>query len=127
MNDQTLLLRQVHPQFLKDEQLSSQAFFPFPKDAGRLSTYDGDQVSAEASYRHYTGTLKLASIGVWAVTGLESSGLELAYESDPLPDSTAHAVIDFGQHNDKQCRKLAKLLRDFAVKRGRRHPLDDAA
>jgi len=42
MNDQTLLLRQVHPNFLPDGELSSQAFYPFPKDNGRLSVYDGD-------------------------------------------------------------------------------------
>ena len=40
----------------------------------------------------------------------------------PLPDSPAHAVIDFGQRSEKECRKLAKRLRDFAVQRGCLHP-----
>lgn len=127
MNDQTLLLRQVNPQFLKDDLLSSQAFFPFPKDTGRLSVYDGDQSTPQSSFLHYTETLKLASVGVWAVAGSESSSLGLTNLPDPLPDSPAHAVIDFGQRSDKQCRKLAKLLRDFAIKRGCLHPLEDAA
>jgi hypothetical protein len=121
MNDETLLLRQVHPQFLKDDQLTSQAFFPFPKDNGRLSVYDGDQISAEASYHHYTEDLGLQSQGVWAVSGAESAGVGLTYAPDPLTESPAHAVIDFGRRAEKECRKLAKRLRDFAVLRGCRH------
>jgi hypothetical protein len=121
MNDETLLLRQVHPQFMKDDQLTSQAFFPFPKDNGRLSVYDGDQISAEASYRHYTEVLGLQSRGVWAVSGTESTTLGLAHVPDPLPESPAHAVIDFGQRVEKECRKLAKRLREHAVQRGCLH------
>ncbi|GMU43727.1 MAG: hypothetical protein IT479_01085 [Xanthomonadales bacterium] len=127
MNDDTLLLRQVHPQFLKDDQLTSQAFFPFPKDNGRLSVYDGDQISAEASYRHYTEALGFQSQGVWAVSGAESAGVGLAHVPDPLTESPAHAVIDFGQRPEKECRKLAKRLRDHAVQRGCLHAAGDAA
>lgn len=127
MNDETLLLRQVHPQFLKDDQLTSQAFFPFPKDNGRLSVYDGDRISAVASFRHYTEDLGFQSQGVWAVSGAESAEVGLTYTPDPLTDSPAHAVIDFGQRPEKECRKLAKRLRDFAVQRGCRHQPGDAA
>lgn len=127
MNDETLLLRQVHPQFLQDDQLTSQAFFPFPKDAGHLSVYDGDQISPEASYRHYTETLELPSKGVWTVAGAESTGLGLVHVPDPLPESPAHAVIDFGQRPEKECRKLSKRLRDYAVQRGCLHAAGDAA
>ncbi len=118
MNEQTMLLRQVHPQFLKDTQLTSQAFMPFPKDNGRLSVYDGDQVTAQAAYLHYASELKRESAGVWAVSGAESSGLGLAHLPDPLADFPAHAVIDFADRSEKACRKLAKKLRDFAVTRG---------
>jgi len=117
MNDLTLLLRQLHPQFWKDHQLTSQAFMPFPKDDGRLSVYDGDQVTAEAAYRHYTEELQLVSVGVWAVCGAESSGLGLENLPDALPNSPAHAVINFAARSEKECRKLAKKLRDFAVAR----------
>lgn len=126
MNDETLLLRQVHPQFLKDDQLTSQAFFPFPNDNGRLSVYDGDQISAETSFRHYTEDLRLQSRGVWAVSGAESAGVDLPYVADPQTESPAHAVIDFGSRTEKECRKLAKRLREFAVLRGCRHAPVDA-
>jgi len=117
MNDQTLLLRQVHPQFVQGGQLSSQAFVPFPKDVGRLSVHDGDQISAEQAYSHYTMTLGLQSAGVWAVTGGEVTSVELHYQPDPLPGNVAHAVIEFGARSDKACRRLAKLLRKFATDR----------
>ena len=118
MNDQTLLLRQVHPSFLPDGELSSQAFFPFPKDDGKLSAYDGDQISAEDSHQHYTGSLGLESVGVWAVAGEEVVSIALAYRPDPIAESQSHAVVDFGVLVEKECRELAKKLKKFAVDRG---------
>jgi hypothetical protein len=50
MKPETVLLRQVHPDFIPDGQLTSQAFMPFPKDDGQLSVYDGDQISAIDSH-----------------------------------------------------------------------------
>jgi hypothetical protein len=118
MNDQTLLLRQVHPSFLPDDEVSSQAFVPFPKDDGRLSVYDGDQMGAEASYQHYTVTLNLESVGVWAVNGAEVVSIGLTHRPDPVAGNPAHAVIDFGVFAEKDYRKLAKKLKKFAIDRG---------
>ncbi|MBI3147476.1 MAG: hypothetical protein HYZ17_03065 [Betaproteobacteria bacterium] len=122
MNGQTLLLRQVHPNFLPEGILSSQAFYPFPKDHGRLSVYDGDQISAEASYCHYTDDLGNPSAGVWGVKCDEVTHAGLASQPDPIiPASPAHAYINFGQRADKECRKLAKKLKEFAIARGCLH------
>lgn len=126
MNPQTLLLRQVHPDFFKDEKLSSQAFFPFPKDKNHLSAYDGDQVSALVAYQHYTTALKFQSIGVWAVNHAECSNEGLSSQPDPLPESPAHVIIDFAGRSEKECRKLAKKLRDHAQARGCLHRPDAA-
>ncbi|MBX3640283.1 MAG: hypothetical protein KF888_07195 [Nitrosomonas sp.] len=120
MNDQTLLLRQVHPSFFPDGEISSQAFFPFPKDDGKLSVYDGDQVTAEDSYQHYTN-LELESVGVWAVNGAEVVSVGLTYRADPVAGNQARAVIDFGALAEKECRKLAKKLKKLAVDRGSLH------
>ncbi|MCL2656310.1 MAG: hypothetical protein FWD62_02620 [Betaproteobacteria bacterium] len=117
MNDQTLLLRQVHPKFFPDGEVSSQAFFPFPKDDGRLSVYDGDQITGADSYQHYTATLGLESVGVWAVSGGEVVSAELTYRADSVAGNAAHAVVDFGALAEKECRKLAKRLKKFAVDR----------
>ncbi len=121
MTPETLLLRQVHPNFTQDGKLSSQAFFPFPKDAGQLSVYDGDQISADASYSHYVSVLRNQSCGVWGVTCLEVNQRGLSSKVDPLPDFAAHALIDFGSETERACRKIAKKLRAHAVDRGCLH------
>ena len=118
MNHRTLLLRQVHPNFFPDGEISSQAFIPFPKDDGNLSVYDGDQITAEASYQHYTVSLSLESVGVWAVDGAEVVSVGLVYRPDPVAGNQAHAVIDFGVLAEKECRKLAKKLKKLAADRG---------
>jgi hypothetical protein len=118
MNDQTMLLRQVHPHFFSDGEVSSQAFFPFPKDDGKLSVYDGDQTTAEASYQHYTETQGLESVGVWAINGEEVKSVRLTYRPDPVAGNQAHAIVDFGTLPEKECRKLAKRLKKFAVDHG---------
>ena len=122
MNNQTLLLRQVHPNFFPDGEISSQAFFPFPKDDGKLSVYDGDQISAEAAYQHYTVTLGLESVGVWAVSGAETVSVGLTYQPDPVDGNPPHAIINFSACTEKECRKLAKRLKKFAVGRGSQYP-----
>ena len=113
-----LLLRQVHPTFFTNRQLSSQAFFPFPKDKGNLSVYDGKLISPVQSFEHYTQKLGLQSIGVWGVSNKEVIETGLKSTPDPLPESPAHALIHFGNASERECRKLAKKLRAFAVTRG---------
>lgn len=122
MNDQTLLFRQVYPNFVVEGVLTSQAFTPFPKDKGGLSVYDGDQVSPQEAYRHYTEKQHLLSAGVWGVSGEEVKSLELSYRADPVEGNSAHALIEFGQRTNKECRKLAKRLVGYALNRGRLYP-----
>ena len=118
MNDQTLLFRQVHPNFIIAGEVSSQAFFPSQKDEGRLSVYDGDQISAKESHQHYTHKLRLEAIGVWATSGSEVTSIGLTYSPDPLDGNKAHAIIEFGIKKEKEYRKLAKKLKKFAIDRG---------
>ncbi len=118
MTSATHLLRQVHPNFAPAGELTSQAFFPFPKDEGKLSVYDGDQITPRESHHHYTTSLKYESIGVWGVTCEEVASVGLNVISDPLAGFVEHAVIDFGKRDEKTCRKLAKKLRAAAVERG---------
>ena len=44
MTPETLLHRMVHPTWLQNGLPTSQTFRPTPKDAGRLSVYDGSQI-----------------------------------------------------------------------------------
>lgn len=111
-------LRQVHPKFINDGKLSSQAFSPFLKDNGKLSVYDGRLISPEQSFVHYTQCLCLASVGVWGVSVFEVLETGLTHRPDPLPDSPAHALIVFETVTVNERRKMAKKLKIFAEKRG---------
>ena len=117
MNDETLLLRQIHPAFVQGNRVSSQAFRPTPKDEQRLSVYDGDQIEPQDAYEHYTISLGLRSVGVMGVSVAECGKLELPAHPDPEP-FPEHAVIDFSAFNKNATEKKAKLLRAKAVARG---------
>jgi hypothetical protein len=118
MTSDTLLWRQAHPNFMDGKRPTSQVFFPFPKDNGKLSVYDGDQVNAEDSYKHYTEVLKNESASVWAVIKSEADSHGVPASSDPLPNFAAHAKVDFNFKPEKECRKIAKRLKALAIARG---------
>ncbi|RUR56355.1 hypothetical protein [Vreelandella populi] len=117
MKDETKLLRQVHPSFIQDGRVSSQAFRPTPKDEKQLSVYDGDLIEVQPAYEHYTKTLDLPSVGVLAVTVEECAQLELVTRSAPLVDFEEHAVIDFSSCGKGPAEKKAKILRKKAEER----------
>lgn len=117
MKIDTLLYRQVHPSWVQLDRVTSQAFKPTPKDRGRLSVYDGDQMSAEESWIHFTGDLEQVSIGVLAVTIGECRSLGLAAEPDPEP-FPAHVVIEFAGCSNSEIERKAKQLRSVAAQRG---------
>ena len=117
MNDATLLLRQIHPGFLQNDRVTSQAFRPTPKDEKKLSVYDGDLTTPGQSYRHYTEELRLSSTGVMAVTASECRAIDLSPASDPEP-FPEHAVIDFSGLSEKAIKTKAKILKSRAMARG---------
>jgi len=117
MNDETLLLRQIHPTFVQGGRVTSQAFRPTPKDESKLSVYDGDMIDAEAAYAHYTTELALGSVGVLAIKHAECLAFDLPVEPDSVP-FPEHAFIDFTAFEKKQIEKKAKLLKAKAVTRG---------
>jgi hypothetical protein len=116
----TLLLRQIHRAFVQQGRVTLQAFRPTPKDEKRLSVYDGDQITPEGAWRHYTTVLELSSAGVLAVSVAECASLELPVEPDPEP-FPEHAVVDFSAVEARGIEKLAKKLREKAESRGWLH------
>lgn len=117
MTPETMLLRQVHPQFIQEGRISSQVFKPTPKDENLLSVYDGDQITAERAWLHFTSELKFSSVGVVAVTVGECHGQDLTVRPDPEP-FPEHVVIDFSGCSRGQLEKKSKRLRDIAESRG---------
>lgn len=93
-DDEQTLHRQVHPSWVQDGRITSQAFTPTPKDAGLLSVYDGKQIAAEPSFIHYTTVQKLTAAGTVTVTAVEASAVGLPWRLDPEP-FPEHAVIDY--------------------------------
>lgn len=122
MNPETLLYRQINPNWIQGGRLTSQVFSPTPKDDKKISVYDGNQIDAEGSYLHYTSELKLKSDGVCAVTCEECSNEDLPsyVDGDPFPE---HAVIDFSSiESNSSIKKKAKRLTSKAAGRGILHP-----
>jgi len=117
MNHQTLLLRQIHPSFIQAGRITSQAFRPTPKDENKLSVYDGDQISAEAAWTHFTANPDFSSAGIMAVT--KGQCVELALEvianGEPFPE---HALIDYSAFAKSEVEKKAKVLKGYAQARG---------
>ncbi len=117
MTGATLLLRQIHPNFVQASFATSQAFRPTPKDESKLSVYDNDQITAEESWIHYTTKLQLLSVGTVAVSVAECEAENLPARPDPKP-FPEHAVIDFTGLSDGQCRSKSKKLQAKALERG---------
>jgi hypothetical protein len=116
MNRTTLLLRQIHPSFIKLGRVTSQAFRPTPKDEQKLSVYDGDLITPAASWEHYCAR-NLESVGVMAVTVEECEKEDLVARSSP-EHFHEHAEIDFLDFNANQCEKKGKKLKSAAEGRG---------
>ena len=86
-------------------------------DEGQLSVYDGNQISAPDSWKHYTDKLNRPSIGVISVTKKECIDEGLVVNPDPKPFSE-HVLIDFTHFGRTKQKRKAKLLRDVAWERG---------
>jgi hypothetical protein len=92
-------------------------FRPTPKDEYKLSVYDGDLITPEQSWRHFTGDLGYQSVGVLAVTVGECAGESL--RAVPSPEVfKEHAHIDFTGCTGSQIEKKGKKLLAAALARG---------
>jgi len=117
MTDETLLLRQINPSWVQQDHVTSQAFRPTPKDKCKLSVYDGDMITPERSWHHYTSQLGYKSVGVMAASVIECKRQELAVRPEP-ERFREHAVIDFTGIGTNQIEKKSKRLRVAAESRG---------
>lgn len=117
MTPQTLLLRQIHPNFVQQGRVTSQAFRPTPKDENRLSVDDGDRVTAAVAFARFTATPNCQSAGILAVTQAECAEQELPVTADgqPYPE---HCSIDFTACTPGERDRKAKRLARAAQERG---------
>ena len=94
MNAQTLLHRQINPNWIQGGRITSQAFRPTDKDKGLLSVYDGAKITAENSWTHFTLVRGHRSEGVYSLSVADCSDVGLEAREDPS-EFPEHAVIDF--------------------------------
>jgi len=118
MTEDTVLLRQAHPNFMKGSLPTSQVFMPNSEDEGRMSVYDADQITPPDAYDHYTRVLLMQSHSVWGVTKKEADGCDVPASPDPLADFPSHARIDFSGVPETSWRKVAKRLKGLSIARG---------
>jgi len=122
MDNNTLLLRQVHPSWvvgdiISQQVFSSQTFKPTPKDEGLLSAYNGSYFDAYSAYDHYTNEQNLQSAGVVAVTFEECSRVPVPVIDDNEP-FVGHCSIDYRDLSGNSVKKTATILKSFAQNRG---------
>ena len=82
MTDETLLLRQIHPSFVQNGRVTSQAFRPTPKDQLQLSVDNGDRIAPEAAWKRFIGNPACSSAGVMAMSYAECSTCRLPVVQD---------------------------------------------
>lgn len=117
MTPDTLLLRQIHPSFIQDGRVTSQAFRPTPKDEFLLSVDDGDRVSAVASWQRFIANPACKSMGVQALSHAECTAEELPVIEDGNPHPE-HCSVDLKAFDKKTIEKKSKLLHAQAEARG---------
>ncbi|MCA9675172.1 MAG: hypothetical protein H6708_27815 [Kofleriaceae bacterium] len=130
-DDAELLLRQVHPAFVRDGRPSSQVFRPTSKDAGMLSVNRGASTEPESAFTRFVARPGCRSCGVLAVSVAECGAEQLAAHDAPLTldpdgdDDPSHAIVDFrGIAKNAVEKKSGRLVR-VAVARGFLHgPVD---
>jgi len=116
MNPQTPLWRQIHPNFIRGNEASTQAFRP-SKDKDLLSFHDGDQITAEIAWQRHTNQHGLKSDGVLAVTVQECEDEAVEVILDAVPDPE-HVSVNFAGKTNGERKTISKHLRDFAIARG---------
>lgn len=117
MTPDTFLLRQIHPNFVQEGRVTSQAFRPTPKDEHRLSVDNGDRIQAEASWVRFTSQPACSSVGVMAVSRAECAARALTVIEDGMPHPE-HCSIDFSAFEKKEIERKAKVLSRQAQVRG---------
>ena len=118
MNDKTLLLRQINPNFINADGVTSQAFRPTSKDDKKLSVYDGDQFSAQSSWIHFATEINCKSKGVLGLIVCECKINNLSVKRDD-DLFQGHVTVDFSYYEkNEDIRRLSRELRRMAVQRG---------
>lgn len=117
MTENTLLLRQIHPTFVQNGRVTSQAFRPSPKDENHLSVDNGDMVTATDAWKRFVAQPNSSSCGVMAVAHCECASHSLPVVEDGIP-YPEHCYLDFSSFGRKESDRIGKKLAALAHDRG---------
>lgn len=109
-----LLMRLVNPDWDQNGVLSSQAFRPMNDRDLTVSFYNGDMISPEDAYNHFTGELGNKAIYVVGVPTkvILELGLKVDFNGVPYP---SHVNVDFSGIEGKKNRiRIAKQIKEHA-------------
>ena len=117
MTDNTLLLRQIHPAFVQNGRVTSQAFRPSSKDESQLSVDNGDMITPEDAWTRFSAQPDASSCGVMAVANCECTacGVPVMQDGVPYPE---HCYLDFSSFGRKDSDRMGKKLAALAHERG---------
>ena len=116
-NPGELLNRNVHPKFILDNRITSQAFLLKNEDCGKLSVQRNSMARAKIAYERYT-SYGFESGGVWSITVGECDELGLKVYADPIETDDSHSIVDLTAYNKTQARKYTDKLSRKAQDRG---------
>ena len=111
----TMLYRQIHPNFVKYNDVVSAAFRPPPNDPFRLSVYDGEQITPKGAWEHYTKQLESEGVMGFTVSECNSRNLHVIFDRMPYKE---HAFVNFTGYNKKEIRSASRYLKRMARARG---------
>lgn len=111
---ESLLLRQVHPQYVVDGEPNELAFRCTAADAGELSIAQDDKTEPKRACRDRHAQKPGSTAGTWAVSVAEVHELELRAWDDtdrPAVTDPAHGFVDYrGIITDKVRRRDVALI-----------------
>jgi hypothetical protein len=116
IEDGTFIHRQIHPSWLQDGKVTSQAFSATKKDEGKLSVDHGGMVLPKEAFDLHTQS-GLKSLGVLSLTFAEIRSQNLGVIHD-REGRASHCHIPVTELSNKERKTIAKVLRGIAVERG---------
>ncbi|WP_288266518.1 hypothetical protein [uncultured Bifidobacterium sp.] len=113
-NSKDVCFRNVHPEFITNGTVSSQAFRPSDNDNGQLSTARSSKVGAQQHYQEFTH-FGHKSAGVYQIStnDIQEAGLRWVDNEANQEESlhmTGHAYLDYRIYSNSQIKKKARNL-----------------
>ncbi len=126
-DDENLLFRQIHPNFVQDGIPSSQPFVPNANDQGKLSLDRSVKTTAADAFERYLSAGRQTT-AVYGVTVKEFGEERIDCFKDPIVaddpkfENLSHAFANYSPFSDKEKKIKAKRIKHHALARGCLHP-----